>query len=481
VDPVAAECVLDEATGVVTFCKDDDVWRETARHMLPRAVRYGQEVLDYFFRGKLDFEVYPSFENAGQVSLTFYNMSTDTMIGSFTLYTEDEQGKRVPVPGASVEGVTLSGTGMPDNPGPPENAMSNSYAITFPPNPDIKLRGLTLVFSGTLGAEEGAVVGKVKPWEPPILVIQEFAELTGPEQVERHDWCVESGGYLCEWDEEGRNTRFKDPRLQRASGHFTAPDGSDAGELIKRISLFTNGSLPAAQGIVLRLNGETVAGADWSRDKGTALVPKTWEVVVDLTQPADLPYVIGLPTLLVETHSGTQFWTTLVWWAQNKSVGEAWVQINNSCPRPRNVQVVSMAESWSQVEVWFGNEFIPVEGIGGFAVGTYNFTDWSLTDPRDSDGRPVDCPPEESHSGQGAAIFVSQFQLPTNSAEVFQGQSARRYLGESDPNVGKPPGPVPEAPPLVQELRFRRQYSPDEMQSYQLQGITPPEYEIELR
>ncbi len=478
VDPVAAECALDEATGVVTFCKDDNVWRETARHMLPRAVRYSQEVLDYFFRGKLDFEVYPSFENAGQVNLTFYNMSADTMIGSFTLYTEDKQGKRVPVPGASVEGITLSGTGMPDNPGPPENAMSNTYTITFTPNPDVKLRGLTLVFSGTLGAEEAAVVGKVKPWEPPIFAIQEFAEFTSQEQVETHDWCLDpETGELCWWNggNWATNTRSKDPRMQRARGHFLALDGSDPGDFIKRIWLETGAPPPTDQGISLRLNGGTEVGREWSRDKGPALVPKTWEIVVDLTQLPNSSVLIGLPTLYVETQSGRQEWADLVWWSKNISIGQTWYDYcYGCCLGPRSVVVSSSTDTTNQVEVSFWTEFIPVEGIVGFEVGTYIFENGNFSDDSCTEG---------SITERYVSLFWDGFyNRPTNRATVSQGQSTRRRVDESDRNAyARPPGPPPDAPQLVHELRFRRQYLSYELLRYEQLGITLPVYEIELR
>ncbi|MFQ5803421.1 MAG: hypothetical protein ACE5JQ_11060, partial [Candidatus Methylomirabilales bacterium] len=63
-DPVLAECVLDQAAieeGIVDpfiyTCTDENVWAQTAREMLPRAVSYAGGVLDYFFRGTLDFTV----------------------------------------------------------------------------------------------------------------------------------------------------------------------------------------------------------------------------------------------------------------------------------------------------------------------------------------------------------------------------------------------------------------------------------------
>src|SRR5262249_21452971 len=61
VDPVLAECVLYQRTaaeGVLQpisyACVDENVWKTTASHMLPRAVGYARGVLDYFFRGRIE-------------------------------------------------------------------------------------------------------------------------------------------------------------------------------------------------------------------------------------------------------------------------------------------------------------------------------------------------------------------------------------------------------------------------------------------
>jgi hypothetical protein len=59
VDPVLAECVLDQAfrdDGLPTpqrKCTDATVWAQTAAAMLPRAVGHAATLLDYFFRGQI--------------------------------------------------------------------------------------------------------------------------------------------------------------------------------------------------------------------------------------------------------------------------------------------------------------------------------------------------------------------------------------------------------------------------------------------
>ncbi len=145
VDPIATECALAEPTGIVGLCPDNDVWRETGRHMLPRAVRYSREVLDYFFRGTLDFTIGRSSPNQ---TLTITNKSDEAMEGTFTLYADNFSDTRTLVAGASFN-LTL---------GP--GATSGTLDFT----PPAEVQAYTLVFQGKLGLEEGAVAGKVNEW-----------------------------------------------------------------------------------------------------------------------------------------------------------------------------------------------------------------------------------------------------------------------------------------------------------------------------
>ena len=61
VDPALAECIFYQRTSaegvlqpVSYTCVDENVWKATARLMLPRAVGYARGVLDYFFRGRIE-------------------------------------------------------------------------------------------------------------------------------------------------------------------------------------------------------------------------------------------------------------------------------------------------------------------------------------------------------------------------------------------------------------------------------------------
>jgi hypothetical protein len=154
VDPVLAECLLDElalAEGLdltrIGTCTDENVWAQVAQVMLPRAVGYAAGVLDYFFRGTLDFTVSTSATPPNQI-LTITNTSAEAMDGTFTLYADNFSGGRSPVAGASFN-LTL---------GP--GATSGHLSFT----PPSQVQAYVLVFQGQLGNEAGAVAGKVNDW-----------------------------------------------------------------------------------------------------------------------------------------------------------------------------------------------------------------------------------------------------------------------------------------------------------------------------
>jgi len=147
VDPVLAECVLDEPArdeGILeprTYtCVDENVWAQVAQVMLPRAIGYARGALDYFFRGTLDFTIGGSSPNQ---TLTITNKSNEAMDGTFTLYADNFSQER-----STVKSFDLSLA-----------AQATSAALTF--TPPAEVQAYILVFHGRLGLEEGAVAGKV--------------------------------------------------------------------------------------------------------------------------------------------------------------------------------------------------------------------------------------------------------------------------------------------------------------------------------
>jgi hypothetical protein len=122
---------------------------DAASLLLPRAVGYSAALLDHFFRGRLglDFDPEPASEDLS--ILTIRNRSTEPLgPGTLSLYVDDADGRRTPVPGTTVQ---VSGLVAPEQP-------ITSLAVQR----TLEGQRLTAVYEGRLGEEEGAVVGKVR-------------------------------------------------------------------------------------------------------------------------------------------------------------------------------------------------------------------------------------------------------------------------------------------------------------------------------
>jgi len=136
----------------------------TAAHsfLIPRAVGYSAGMINYFFRGKVDYV--PDPDNPG--GFLIKNLGTEPMKGKFQVYYDDTTGTRHPVEdtlwdtevilaSAATPGVLAPGEGM------------SVPGIVPPVLPAPKTLGeYILVFSGEMGEEKaengsvGAVVGK---------------------------------------------------------------------------------------------------------------------------------------------------------------------------------------------------------------------------------------------------------------------------------------------------------------------------------
>ncbi len=432
---------------------------------IPRAVGYSAGLLDYFFRGKLDFVLYPDRSDPARLNLLFWNNSTETMTGSFTLYTEDKQGRRVPVPGVSVQGVALAGTETPDG--------EDSYEITFALDPAVKLGGLTLVFSGTLGAEEGAVAGKVKPWQPTLFAVQELAEFTELARVNT---------YLPELIPEdqawaGEITRANDPARQRAQGYFYASEEPMPGRFIKRVWV------AGAPGTRLRLNGVDV-GQMWSREAGPPLDPTTWEVIIDGGwRPSSLAF---------ESTSGETTFAPLAWWQGVYAVGRAeiaWGCCNSRCTGPlrgetrvSNGLVVSVlfgdyAEGvWPSSEPYTSSGYVPLTGLGGYAPGTVPS---SGEEPFNYNA----CTETGDYTWRGGVVFAWPGSDPSNPMwnESYAQVGEGHLTFGPRPDRTRPPIPTVPEPSALPTLIYKRSYRPEELLWYGFLGVTPPQFQLELR
>jgi hypothetical protein len=197
VDPVLAECVLDEAAqqdGVLeprtTACTDEHVWTETAVEMLPRAVGYARGVLDYFFRGRIEIAPPDRFVYA-RVPFTRGNTGAFPTLRFKVRNTTPNETAGVGTIVALVRYRTSPGNLFEDPLAPlsetPVTAVSEPQSITLTdtfqevsfdfsaqplPTNSADLF-LTVVYRGSLGLEADAVAvgGKDIPEPDPVVVI----------------------------------------------------------------------------------------------------------------------------------------------------------------------------------------------------------------------------------------------------------------------------------------------------------------------
>ncbi|HEX7788721.1 MAG TPA: hypothetical protein VF653_21065, partial [Methylomirabilota bacterium] len=121
---------------------DEGVYRDYAARLVPRAVAYSTALIDYFFRGRIA----ASGENT---STSISNISEEPINGTFTLYYDDANDVRRPVPGATWTLALASGE------------SAEQLRFTSPTNPAPKEPGrYMLVFRGALGSEPDAVIGR---------------------------------------------------------------------------------------------------------------------------------------------------------------------------------------------------------------------------------------------------------------------------------------------------------------------------------
>ncbi len=149
---------------------DDEVYKDYAKRLLPRAVGYSTGLIDYFFRGQLETTALEKMDDNGNVTELLVNVTNKTANetmknGYFTLaYRYKPSGSTQYVYGTQLFPLD-------------EMAYDSSKQLTFKfseYNPDYPSqttlspipagatdKQYTLVFYGTLGNETNAVVGKV--------------------------------------------------------------------------------------------------------------------------------------------------------------------------------------------------------------------------------------------------------------------------------------------------------------------------------
>lgn len=464
------------------FILDDKVYEDYAAQLLPRAVGYSAGLLNYFFRGKFDFAIDVSTVDPSKRFLTISippDPAAEAMEGTFTLYAEDKDGLRSPVPGASI--TTSIGKGGFDR-----------TAFT----PVRGVRAYVVAFQGNLGDEPGAVTGKVKPMGPLGSAVQASAEFTGEEQSTTVT-DIDNAATLVVV-----TRRTRDERHQRARGTFVFGATNDASQHLERVTLEFD---PRAVGVpAARLFLDDVdVGIAWTRGESLIGSPSRWEIRMDLTSfyggPGGL--VPNAPRfLVVETIGGIKVRTPLVWWRMVSSLTEArgLAQSVTACPLELGCEEVVSISRLVQGLVFFGDGngegrdvtpsgqrasltaahtsvgFVPIGMVAGYGVGAIE---------RNGNLNCFDaCIPAASCSVSTASVFAQSLaDGPAWFKDEFSVSSAdlvgvrKPFTACTRPAVGE------SSAPDLPELRFRRDYLPAEHGQFEEFGVTPPEHEIALR
>jgi hypothetical protein len=205
---------------------DHKVYEEYASRLIPRAVSYSAGLLEYFFRGKLQVTSVPIFYKNGirYLRVKIKNMTPNETIqdGEFTV------AYRYTPPGGSPDGsqdiwgkapVVPSGTLVFNG----QEKVIDFWLPDLIPVESHNSIKFTLAFKGTLGNEEGAVIGKA-------LTLGEvkFAEEWDNGLMGNHNWGhVEFNVFGWNTDNNGStsNTLVGDTLIKeniRYVGHRTA-------------------------------------------------------------------------------------------------------------------------------------------------------------------------------------------------------------------------------------------------------------------
>jgi hypothetical protein len=201
---------------------DNEVYKDYAQRLVPRAVGYSQALLDYFFRGRLELGFSQSGAGSTGLGLSLINRSPEPLgPGKLSVFYDDPTGVRHPVPGG---GVDVPGVVQPDE------AVVPSLTL----GPEAAANPLIVVYQGKLGSEASAVIGKV---EDPVQVEEIFRGPTdwmlrtptgvfplglgrGPGQVK---WGDRDNTILAQTFLPGNDRRFETYRIKRPEGSRSVP------------------------------------------------------------------------------------------------------------------------------------------------------------------------------------------------------------------------------------------------------------------
>jgi hypothetical protein len=451
------------------FQLDDQVMAAYAARLLPRAVAYSAGLLDYFFRGKPDFQVTLEKDETAvtpenprppyRFALVIQNDGNEPMAGDFSLYADTGDSD---APDSWRRELVVAKTLVLSRAGEGGSTYPMLSEAPFFFTPPANLKQLILVFKGTLGVEtDHAVAATVKAWQMPVaFAVQESTELLG-DTVREEILLAYPNKEIRLYNAAGR---------QRVTGSFAVRGSALTGKDIRRISIEGN------WGGSLRIDG-VPSGSVWVRANAEAPDPGRWEIVTDFDSST---YSWGagdarayLPTTVtVETVAGFTTKTPLALWLWAQSSGRRWclgggnfsgyehctyVQGivfygdgdhlgNDPITTQLNYPSLNRRISITTPDTFVG--FVPV-GVGGNPVGVTEDT-------------------------SGDEVFDDErFAWRSDGDRYWDKNRFKFYLhkGLDDTIAAPEPEPI-SPPPTVQVKRF---YFPEELTAFGRLGVQPPD------
>lgn len=185
-----------------TFTLNEFNYKEARQILLPRAIAYSAGLIDYFFRGKLEF---CDGETSG-ISVIKNLSKTEDMKGIFVLYYDDSQGIRLPI----AQWKTTDPGMLQDEANGTLAKNGGEMRVTFTP-PDPKPETYMLVFYGDLGEEKAPrdADGSILPGGAVVA-----------KQVDTTKHCR---GLLWAWNSAGNGIQAYDLPAGEPSGHISPP------------------------------------------------------------------------------------------------------------------------------------------------------------------------------------------------------------------------------------------------------------------
>lgn len=247
---------------------DKNCFKEYASLLIPRAVGYSAGLLKYFFRG--DMTIVPVKNNPAQYAIK--NLSDEPMNGTFEIYYDNKYYSVRKKLGSSNLIIPAQGTSSP-------------ITITPPSSFNEQIEKYIVVFKGTLGNEQDAVVGKVMNPPNHAFIIQEQVEVTSVQPERTYpiisNWYSHIGNGCSGQD-------FYDPsdgysgcyRLPLDEKEYYEGGFREEVRLSGRFVIYGDvTSIQAAGGnFEFYVDGQLVPGGVWTPTAGSP-VPTTWNIV----------------------------------------------------------------------------------------------------------------------------------------------------------------------------------------------------------